>query len=152
MCAGSCTWLECHLTYWEDDTELGSLLAHLVKTTLDSGSLLHTFRLRSVSRESRPGTVPARNTIVICIGHLHEDSFLAGTAVTERALNVVPLFLPKKIWSQHYFNLYSPCCAIQIQMGGMFYRKVAIYTDVSMLLVRLPQFEKRKLGPLTIGV
>ena len=43
-------------------------------------------RLRSVSRESRPGTVPARNTIVICIGHLHRDSFLAETAVTERTL------------------------------------------------------------------
>jgi len=27
-------------------------------------------------------------------------------------------------------------------MGGMFYRKVAIYTDVSMLLLHLPQFEK----------
>jgi hypothetical protein len=36
-------------------------------------------------------------------------------------------------------------------MGGMFYRKVAIHTGVSMLL-HLPQFEKRKLGSLTIGV
>ena len=48
--------------------------------------IIISFRLRSVFTESHPETIPARNAIVICIGHLHQDSLLAGMTITERAL------------------------------------------------------------------